>query len=98
MNRIISEIGIITAALLIAGCAHSKPTVVRIAPSGALTVAGQPCSESQLVARLSELGSRNHNGVEIRADKNAPFQQVVTVMDACKAAGVQPVTTKSTSK
>jgi biopolymer transport protein ExbD len=92
MKHIVSHIGVFTAILLMAGCAHTKPITVSIASDGALTVAGRPCSESQLVTRLSELGSRNHHGVVIHADKNAPFKQVVTVTDAGKAAGVRPVT------
>ena len=92
MKHIISRIGVVTTILLVAGCASTKPITVGIAPDGALTVAGRPCPESQLVARLSDLSSRNHHGVVIRADSNAPFKQVVTVTEACKAAGVHPVT------
>ncbi|MBM3847005.1 MAG: hypothetical protein FJ405_12060 [Verrucomicrobia bacterium] len=91
MKHVVSHIVIIAFALLIAGCAHTKPITVGIAADGALTVAGRPCSESHLAARLSKLGSRKHQGVVIRADKSAPFNQVATVMDTCKVAGVQPV-------
>jgi biopolymer transport protein ExbD len=97
MKHIVFHIGLITATLLIAGCTHTRPVAVGIAPDGAITVADRPCSESQLVARLSELGARNHQGVVIHADKNAPFKQLATVMDACKVAGVQSVTA-STAK
>ena len=92
MKHVASPMALILASLLIAGCAHTKPIAVGIASDGGLTVAGRPCSASQLVARLSELGSRNRHGVAIRTDTDAPFKQVATVMDACKAAGVQPVT------
>jgi biopolymer transport protein ExbD len=90
-KHIITSIGYVAAILALTGCAHTKPIVVGIAPDGALTVGGRPCSETQLVARLSELGARNHHGAVIRADKSAPLTQVTTVMNACKAAGVQPV-------
>ena len=95
MKHIVSHMALIAATLLIAGCAHAKPIAIGIAPDGALTVAGRPCPESQLVARLSELGARNHHGAVIHADRNAPFKQVTTVVEACRVAGVQPVTTST---
>lgn len=93
IKRNVPLLGGMMVLWLFAGCAHTQPVTLGISADGTITVAGRPCSESELVARLSELGSRSRHGVLVRADTNAPFRQVVTVIDACKAAGVQPVTT-----
>jgi len=90
-KHILITIGCLVLVFALAGCAHTKPVVISIAPDGALAVAGRQCPPTQLVDRLTKVAERNPNGVVVRADPKAPMQQVVAVMDACKAAGIHDV-------
>ena len=98
---IISMIGCVAAACIIAGCAHTSnstartdaqsPITISIAQDGALSVAGEQCDPDQLSARLTELGAKKAGIVKIEADKESSYKQVVEVIDACRAAGVHRV-------
>ena len=73
-----------------------QPVAISIAHDGALSVAGEPCRQSELTARLTELAAKQPTAVVVRADARAPYKQVVAVMDACKTAGVQQVSLATT--
>ena len=67
---------------------------IAVAADGALTLAGEPCSLVELTARLTALRAKQPVVIVLQADRIAPFKQVVAVMDACKAAGVELVSAK----
>jgi biopolymer transport protein ExbD len=96
-RHIITTIACVAAALAVAGCARTTKTAqhqvsITVARSGALSVAGQQCSPSQLPARLTGFTVKQPVAVLLQADTGAPYKQVVAVLDACTAAGVERVT------
>jgi biopolymer transport protein ExbD len=105
-KHLIKTIGCIAAAITFAGCLHSpnttaqedrqQPVAISIAPNGELSVAGEQCRQSELTGRLTELAAKRQTAVLVRADARAPYTQVVAVMDACKAAGMQQVSLAAT--
>jgi biopolymer transport protein ExbD len=56
---------------------------------GSLALAGQTLTLAQLTARLR--GSPANTQVTIAADKGADVQKLVSVMDACRHAGISAV-------
>ncbi len=76
------------------GASEAAPLVVSIDEKGALWLGHEP--RPVTAERLkSELLARAEKNPEIKlaisADKNAPFGQVIKVMDAAKAAGIKTV-------
>ena len=98
-NQIIETIVSIAAAFTLAGCVHTPSTTaqkvtkqqvaINIAGDGALSVADEQCTLSQLAAKLTQLAAEPPTAVVIRTDVDVPFGQLVAVVDACKNAGVQ---------
>lgn len=70
----------------------SKPreVVVDIDATGTLYLGGQPTSVGDLQGLLEKAVENNptNQTVVIRADKETPFQPVVSVMDVCNRTGV----------
>jgi serine/threonine protein kinase/biopolymer transport protein ExbD len=79
------------------GSSRVITNVVSVASNGALTVAGEPCPPDALAARLKTLAARQPIAIAIQADHNAPFEKVVAVMDACKAASIDNVSVHAIS-
>lgn len=85
------------------GANETAPLVVSIDEKGALWLGHEPRPitadrlKSELIARAEKTPELK---LAISADKNAPFGQVVRVMDAAKAAGIKSVNayTKETSE
>ena len=68
------------------------PTVtVTLAREGGLTVDGQPVSAAGLTALLAKRADPAHTVVTIAGAKDVQLQQLMNVMDACRAAGVTQV-------
>ena len=106
-KHIITIVGCIAVAIGIVGCAHTSGTVsgqdkqqevtqhrvtqqvtIAIARDGKLTLEGRRCPPNQLGERLSGMGARK---AVVQADKQASFTEVLAVLSACKAAGVEQV-------
>ena len=102
-KRIITAVGCIAVALGLVGCAHTSGTVaaqdkqqvtqqqqvtIAIARDGTITLAGRRCPPNQLGERLSRMGARK---AVVQADKQASFTEILAVLSACKAAGVEQV-------
>jgi biopolymer transport protein ExbD len=77
------------------GANENPPLVVSIDPNGTFRV-GQnnlPVTAEQMQNRLREEAAKNPNlKLAVRADKNAPWQSVVKVMDAADAAHIKILT------
>jgi biopolymer transport protein ExbD len=76
------------------GAHEDAPLVLSIDASGVLRlgVDATPVTADSLRDRLvSELSKRPTLKLAISADKNAPFGQIVKVMDAAKAAGIKSI-------
>jgi biopolymer transport protein ExbD len=77
------------------GANENPPLVVSIDPNGTFRV-GQnnlPVTAEQMQNRLREEAAKNPNlKLAVRADKNAPWQSVVKVMDAADAAHIKVLT------
>lgn len=85
------------------GAAENPPLVVAIMANGSLFLGTDklPVTLERLRGELTtRAASKPDFKLAISADKDAPFGQIVKVMDAAKAAGVKAVDafTKSTSK
>ncbi len=67
-----------------------RELIVNVQADGAIIVSGRNVSEADLRAIVSEAVEANpEQKVTIRADRNATYDQVVGVLDACKASGIQ---------
>ncbi len=65
-----------------------KETIqVQVDRTGTAYLAGMPVAPDLLESRLRQLLSDPNQPVVIEADKDVPFQHVVTVMDAAKRIG-----------
>ncbi len=76
------------------GANEAAPLVVSIDEKGALWLGheARPITAERLKTELISRAEKNPDlKLAISADKNAPFGQVVKVMDAAKAAGIKSV-------
>lgn len=64
---------------------------VTLSADGDISVDGRSLSAADLTAMLSARPDRAHTVVTIAGSKQAQLQKLVTVMDACRAAGVTQV-------
>lgn len=64
---------------------------VTLTSDGALSVDGRALSAADLTAMLAARPDPSHTIVTIAGSKEAQLQKLVTVMDACRAAGVTQV-------
>jgi len=66
-----------------------KEVFINIDAAGLFFVGGKQVEEAELQQLLMKAAASNpHQAAIIRADKNVPFQRVVTAGNACKRAGV----------
>jgi biopolymer transport protein ExbD len=66
--------------------------VVTIPSKGSLSLGTQPVTLEKLQERLVEAVQKNpETSLSIRADTDAPFGQIIKVMDAAKAANIKVV-------
>ncbi len=67
-----------------------REIIINVAEDGRIIVAGQTMSAEQLNALVDEAVKQNENQkVTIRGDKNTAYQNIASVLDVCKAAGIQ---------
>lgn len=74
------------------GVNDNPPLVVTIAADGGLRLGAEnmPMTIEQVQSQLAAQAAKNPNlRVAVRADKSAPWGQVVAVMDAAKAAHIK---------
>lgn len=67
---------------------EKQQVAIKITRDGTLTVAGKPCPPNQLTARLSGMRARK---AVIHADPQVPYFEVLSILSACKSAGVEQV-------
>ena len=66
---------------------------ITITHDGSVYLAGERLAIEQLAPRLKKLGGKPP--VIIRADNTSDYRCLLEVMDACKAAGVKPISIAS---
>ena len=72
--------------------ASENALIVTIAKTSPLYLNKEPVTLDKLAARLAEAVAKNPGTtLSIRADTDAPFGQIVKVMDAAKAANIKTV-------
>jgi len=72
--------------------ASENALVVTIPNKGSLSLGTQPVTLEKLQERLVEAVQKNpETSLSIRADTDAPFGQIIKVMDAAKAANIKVV-------
>lgn len=72
--------------------ASENALVVTIPNKGPLSLGTQPVTLEKLQERLVEaVGKNPETTLSIRADTDAPFGQIIKVMDAAKAANIKSV-------
>lgn len=64
---------------------------VTLSTDGRMSVDGRALTSAQLTAMLSARPDASHTVVSIAGSKAAQIQDLVTVMDACRAAGVSQI-------
>jgi biopolymer transport protein ExbD len=74
------------------GATEKKALVVTIGKNGELFLEQQPVYAEQLQQKLIDAIRKNpETSLSISADKDAPFGQIIKVMDAAKAANIKAV-------
>lgn len=72
--------------------ASENALVVTIPTKGPISLQTTPVTIEELQKRLTEAASKNpETSLSIRADTDAPFGQIIKVMDAAKAANIKVV-------
>jgi biopolymer transport protein ExbD len=72
--------------------ANENALVVTIPTKGPISLQTTPVTMEELQKRLTEAVSKNpETSLSIRADTDAPFGQIIKVMDAAKAANIKVV-------
>ena len=67
-----------------------REIIINVAKDGSIIVAGQTMSAEQLSALVNQAVKQNENQkVTIRGDKNTAYQNIASVLDVCKGAGIQ---------
>ena len=67
-----------------------REIIINVAEDGSIIVAGQTMSAGQLNALVNQAVKQNENQkVTIRGDKNTVYQNIASVLDVCKGAGIQ---------
>ena len=77
-----------------AGASENAPLVIAIDAQGNLRYGAdaRPVTEEQLKSELASAAQKKADlRLAVSADKNAPFGQIVKVMDAAKGAGVKTI-------
>ena len=70
---------------------NKEPVVVAVAKDGAVSVGKDPVSRDELAARVkAKLGDSN-GVVQLRGDRDAPYGDVVSVMDDLAASGISRI-------
>ena len=102
MKKNITTIVCLAVALTLLGCAHTKPVtastpiIISIATNGTLAIDGQQCAWAQLADKLRSEQYRRSAGVTIQADKMTSFSDVNAAMEACKTAGLEKTSLRTT--
>jgi biopolymer transport protein ExbD len=65
--------------------------LVTLSADGGISVDGQTLSTQQLTAMLEKREDAQHTVITIAGSAQAQLQKLVTVMDACRAAGVSQI-------
>jgi biopolymer transport protein ExbD len=65
--------------------------MVTLSAEGGVSVDGRSMTAAQLTSMLSARPNASHTAVTIAGAKTARIQDLVTVMDACRAAGVSQI-------
>lgn len=72
--------------------ANENALVVTIPTKGPISLQTTPVTMEELQKRLTEAVTKNpETSLSIRADTDAPFGQIIKVMDAAKAANIKVV-------
>lgn len=72
--------------------ANENALVVTIPTKGPISLQTTPVTMEELQKRLTEAVAKNpETSLSIRADTDAPFGQIIKVMDAAKAANIKVV-------
>ena len=67
-----------------------REIIINVLDDGSIIVSGQPYTPDALAALITiAVDSNPEQKVTIRGDRNTPYANIVTVLDACKGAGVQ---------
>jgi len=79
--------------------ANENALVVTIPTKGPISLQTTPVTMEELQKRLTEAVSKNpETSLSIRADTDAPFGQIIKVMDAAKAANIKVVSAFTESR
>jgi biopolymer transport protein TolR len=77
---------------------NKQPVVVTVAKDGAVSVGKDPVSQDELAAAVkTRLGESNGVG-QLRGDRDAPYGDVVSVMDELAANGVTRIAIVSSGR
>ena len=70
---------------------NKEPVVVSVAKDGAVSVGKDPVSRDELAARVKARLGDSNGVVQLRGDRDAPYGDVVSVMDDLAASGISRI-------
>ncbi len=70
---------------------NKEPVVVGVAKDGAVSVGKDPVSRDELAARVKARLGDSNGVVQLRGDRDAPYGDVVSVMDDLAASGISRI-------
>ena len=70
---------------------NKEPVVVAVAKDGAVSVGKDPVSRDELAARVKARLGDSNGVVQLRGDRDAPYGDVVSVMDDLAANGISRI-------
>jgi biopolymer transport protein TolR len=77
---------------------NKQPVVVTVAKDGAVSVGKDPVSQDELAAAVKARLGESNGVVQLRGDRDAPYGDVVSVMDELAASGVTRIAIVSSGR
>jgi biopolymer transport protein ExbD len=77
---------------------NKQPVVVTVAKDGAVSVGKDPVSQDELAAAVKARLGESNGVVQLRGDRDAPYGDVVSVMDELAANGVTRIAIVSSGR
>jgi biopolymer transport protein TolR len=77
---------------------NKQPVVVTVAKDGAVSVGKDPVSQDELAAAVKTRLGESNGVVQLRGDRDAPYGDVVSVMDELAANGVTRIAIVSSGR
>ena len=67
-----------------------REIIINVDQDGSIIVAGRPMTRDELDSLITQAVTTNpEQKVTVRGDRRTPYENIITVLDVCKGAGIQ---------